>query len=190
MDTSQIITINNIAKLCTNNIYIDQQQNVLSSIQWLDHQLDYLLRLTGLDTIDTLTGLPLTNLQKGRAIQQYYQTMVEQVGPDFCLRSAVAAHDFEKGILLYNDGSQGVPETPFTCTDTTIEDPTIRFLHRDSYKACPDCTFQNSFAASQCSLCSATLPPSSLQREWHCTTCTLVNAPQRAACVACNTTKP
>lgn len=188
MDAFEVIEINNIKRVCSNHIYVSQAQTVLSNIQWLDHQLDYLLQLTGTDPVDELTGLEKTNIQKGRAIQEYYKSRVSQDGPHFRIRSKNPMQDFEYGIEKYSDEQLGVPEEPFTCTDFQLEDTTIRFIHPDSYRLCPQCTYHNHYTSSQCTMCSSLLTKSCTRREWECSMCKLINIPSAKVCDACGET--
>ena len=127
--------------------------------------------------MDELTGLEKTNIQKGRDIQEYYKSRVSQDGPHFRIRSKNPMQDFEYGIEKYSDEQLGVPEEPFTCTDFRLEDTTIRFIHPDSYRLCPQCTYHNHYTSSQCTMCSSLLTKSCTRREWECSICKLINIP-------------
>ena len=56
------LTINDITKICDNNIYTVNGENPIN-YQWLEHQLRYVLEILGIPDVDSKTGLKLTNTQ-------------------------------------------------------------------------------------------------------------------------------
>ena len=51
-----LLTINGITKICDNNIYVVNSNEVLN-YQWHYHQLKYVCDIIGISTIDSKTGL-------------------------------------------------------------------------------------------------------------------------------------
>ena len=111
------LTINDITKICDNNIYTVNGENPII-YQWLDHQLEYVLEILGIPIIDSKTGLKLTNAEIKNLLESTSESKNIQIrsgNPETDVRMGIVPRKILNTISLNNMG--GMPENNYLLSD-------------------------------------------------------------------------